>query len=612
MAALGGEEALRELSEDLRDLCIPRSIERLDASRVLEFLRRFAGRTPCILSGVLDDSLRWGLGELRERLGAQDVTVDATPDGHGDCVRAVCAPDGRRGLSFVMPEERRMPFNEFCDRMEMPQAGDDVLYYSRQNDNMRDAEELASLFEDGGVPGCLPLAAEAFGNAPDAVNLWIGDERAVSSAHRDPYENFYCVLSGTKTFDLLPPPAVALLDEVLVPPSRLRRRGAGAWAAVPTGGEPVRWATGALARGKADLTGGLEPLRVEVRAGETLYLPALWWHRVSQTELTVALNYWHDLQYDQRWAVDALMKKLFPPMDRTALRGADGPWEVLDLGAYDEAQVQRCGRRGEAACEGGAAAARPMLAAPAEGDFEFTYDGVTYTQEDYDFDDGPLLPFCGEDVAHVEYGSLNKVAPYVATPAAALRAAVQMAGEAWDQGRATMEKVAELGCGKGEFIRALADAGWCAGGAARRVEWCCGIDIAEDLLADARSWARTRPEIDLWDGADFDGTLEATGAPRATACFARQDLFEAQWWAEHCSLLFVCLVPRMLSERGLVAALLRFLTKAPGCNRVVTSMYDFAEDSPLKAHFVRRHEHHSICIYCAESGGGGADGDRHG
>ena len=235
MAALGGEEALRELSEDLRDLCIPRSIERLDASRVLEFLRRFAGRTPCILSGVLDDSLRWGLGELRERLGAQDVTVDATPDGHGDCVRAVCAPDGRRGLSFVMPEERRMPFNEFCDRMEMPQAGDDVLYYSRQNDNMRDAEELASLFEDGGVPGCLPLAAEAFGNAPDAVNLWIGDERAVSSAHRDPYENFYCVLSGTKTFDLLPPPAVALLDEVLVPPSRLRRRGAGAWAAVPTG-----------------------------------------------------------------------------------------------------------------------------------------------------------------------------------------------------------------------------------------------------------------------------------------------------------------------------------------------------------------------------------------
>lgn len=34
----------------------------------------------------------------------------------------------------------------------------------------------------------LSLAREAFGNEPDAVNLWIGDDRSVSAVHKDHYE----------------------------------------------------------------------------------------------------------------------------------------------------------------------------------------------------------------------------------------------------------------------------------------------------------------------------------------------------------------------------------------------------------------------------------------
>lgn len=34
----------------------------------------------------------------------------------------------------------------------------------------------------------LSLAREAFGNEPDAVNLWIGDERSLSAVHKDHYE----------------------------------------------------------------------------------------------------------------------------------------------------------------------------------------------------------------------------------------------------------------------------------------------------------------------------------------------------------------------------------------------------------------------------------------
>lgn len=34
----------------------------------------------------------------------------------------------------------------------------------------------------------LTLAREAFGNEPDAVNLWIGDDRSLSAVHKDHYE----------------------------------------------------------------------------------------------------------------------------------------------------------------------------------------------------------------------------------------------------------------------------------------------------------------------------------------------------------------------------------------------------------------------------------------
>lgn len=42
------------------------------------------------------------------------------------------------------------------------------------------------LYQD--VPAYVDLAKDAFGNVPDAVNIWIGDERAVSTMHKDHYE----------------------------------------------------------------------------------------------------------------------------------------------------------------------------------------------------------------------------------------------------------------------------------------------------------------------------------------------------------------------------------------------------------------------------------------
>lgn len=37
------------------------------------------------------------------------------------------------------------------------------------------------------------------------------------------------------------------------------------------------------------------------RTQDILYLPSLWYHRVSQRGITVAVNYWHDMQFDHKY-----------------------------------------------------------------------------------------------------------------------------------------------------------------------------------------------------------------------------------------------------------------------------------------------------------------------
>lgn len=58
-------------------------------------------------------------------------------------------------------------------------------HLQQQNSNL--TEEFAPLLAD--VEPQLGFAGEAFGAAPDAVNLWIGDARSETTFHKDHYEN---------------------------------------------------------------------------------------------------------------------------------------------------------------------------------------------------------------------------------------------------------------------------------------------------------------------------------------------------------------------------------------------------------------------------------------
>lgn len=56
------------------------------------------------------------------------------------------------------------------------------------------------------------------------------------------------------------------------------------------------------------------PLVCHVVAGEVLYLPAGWWHHVTQVaqgeEPVVAVNYWYDMRFHARSALVGLVEGL--------------------------------------------------------------------------------------------------------------------------------------------------------------------------------------------------------------------------------------------------------------------------------------------------------------
>ncbi|KAF4318907.1 hypothetical protein G195_007525 [Phytophthora kernoviae 00238/432] len=219
-----------------------------------------------------------------------------------------------------MPEEREMPLAEFLKALKDRKEFDGVPYLSHQ---------FPALFDE--VPPAMELAMQAFGNEPDAVNIWIGDERAVSTMHKDHYENMYCVVKGQKHFTLLAPSAVGCLYEREFPPARYRH------AASPEPGEHetnvidlaatkrfhqkypqhAEWCI-LSSPDKGDtpwipvdplnidterypMAAELQPLEVVVNAGEVLYLPSLWYHRAAQLCPTISVNYWHDMEFDCRY-----------------------------------------------------------------------------------------------------------------------------------------------------------------------------------------------------------------------------------------------------------------------------------------------------------------------
>ncbi|XP_045119635.1 bifunctional peptidase and (3S)-lysyl hydroxylase Jmjd7-like isoform X1 [Portunus trituberculatus] len=299
------KEALLKLSTEANELYLNSQVPVLDAvPSPLEFYRDWvASNKPVILQGVTKHwpaLTKWTPDYLRARLGEKEVSVAVTPNGYAD------APNGRY---FVMPEERQMKFGKFLDIMEDPDSQPGIFYIQKQNSNF--TEEFSEIMSDAAPE--IPWFSEALGRSPDAVNFWMGDERAVTSMHKDHYENIYCVIRGYKDFILLPPTDSPWVPYRAYKPATYKETTPGNFTIEPSPGEEVPWIC--IDPLNPDFVSfpqyrHASPVCCRVKAGEALFLPSLWYHHVRQSQGCLAVNFWYDMEYDLRYNYHKLLQSL--------------------------------------------------------------------------------------------------------------------------------------------------------------------------------------------------------------------------------------------------------------------------------------------------------------
>lgn len=364
------DDTLAAFSDDVGGLwCRPIAVLESPPDSIT-FLRDFVHpNIPCVINNAIpsnnndDTPLIMTLDDIIDVVGEKTkITVDVTPDGHGDCVRGVVEEESiidghhlkntqQQHRMFVKPHEQSSDISQFRDMLRRCGSIEDtadtsttadlkqyklykdedhqtiehldeesfdeppVVYYSKQNDCLRtELPTLSKLF-----PPTIQFAQDAFGTgSPDAINLWMGNERSVSSMHKDHYENLFYVCSGQKEFILCPPADVIFLHESEFATGTFLPRinkdsDRSSWGVVADNQvdiEPntTKWIEPDIKEymeeneshrsTKFPLLSKAHPIRVLVNEGQMLYIPSVWYHRVTQTCETVGINYWYDLKFD--------------------------------------------------------------------------------------------------------------------------------------------------------------------------------------------------------------------------------------------------------------------------------------------------------------------------
>ncbi|KAH9321141.1 hypothetical protein KI387_015780, partial [Taxus chinensis] len=327
---------LEKLWEEVRDVSLGPAphVERVRGPlSPLRFLRDYVmPNKPCIIT----DSLRhwpaltkWTNKYLSSLLHHQTVSLHFTPNGRADSLvknpnyainpsgndedsgnpNYVINPSGNDEDSgcpfwFVSAHVERMPFPEALQYVAGSKRGERGVAYA-QEQNGCFASEYSLLACD--VEEDIPWATEALGSKPDAVNLWIGNEGASTSFHKDHYENLYAVVSGEKHFVLLPPTDVHRMYVREYPAAHYKISQETGQFSVEQDA-PLRYVPWSSvdpypppseAKQSRMLFpmyfNGPKPFECTVQAGEILYLPSLWFHHVRQTPdiegRTIAINY---------------------------------------------------------------------------------------------------------------------------------------------------------------------------------------------------------------------------------------------------------------------------------------------------------------------------------
>ncbi|GAA5975242.1 hypothetical protein JCM5350_000202 [Sporobolomyces pararoseus] len=315
----------------------------------LEFHRFVASNRPVVIRGqgyrdgvpALD---KWSDEYLIEKMGKREVEISVDPTGNADSI-----VDGY----FVEPANVTMKLSQLFDRLKEEEAEQfdeerkeirPVYYLQSQSGNL--AGEYSSLMNDVGTEGP-SWAREALGQSPDVANIWIGGNKSKTSIHKDPYENIYLVVRGSKEFILYPPSEAYCLHEHSYPHATWKydpspsSNSSNPFTLLPTSPPlSLPWipidplSNPSLESSLYPRYSLARPMKVTLRKGDVLYLPAFWFHHVSQStdyhyhdpeevinnrgvKATIAVNWWFDVKFEGGfWTGLELNRRLLRMLDR--------------------------------------------------------------------------------------------------------------------------------------------------------------------------------------------------------------------------------------------------------------------------------------------------------
>ncbi|KAF1826946.1 Clavaminate synthase-like protein [Dissoconium aciculare CBS 342.82] len=299
----------------------------------LGFHRYVAKNRPFIVRNGARDwkaTRLWNAKYLRETMRSRKVKVAITPLGNADAV----VEDQHGRIMFVEPYEIDEGFEEFLDYVQIDSSScssnisthnGNVKYAQTQNDNLR--AEYEALFAD--VPPTIPFATEALEQQPDAINFWLGNHRSTTALHKDNYENIYVQIRGQKHFTLLPPVEAPSVNDVSLDRGRYRPgNGSDATeliACPDETAEPVpvaTWDPDDPEHRPSEFSRFSRPTHVTLNEGDMMYLPALWYHKVGQSNgkegFACSVNYWFDMSFDGGfWSTQSFIRDVVSSMALT-------------------------------------------------------------------------------------------------------------------------------------------------------------------------------------------------------------------------------------------------------------------------------------------------------
>ncbi|MET0532660.1 MAG: cupin-like domain-containing protein [Steroidobacter sp.] len=177
--------------------------------------------------------------------------------------------DNLKGFNFA---RMRMRFNEALERIVSTSgnAGERSMY-------------VGSLPTEHYLPGFAAENALSILDPAIAPRIWLGHASNVS-AHYDTMDNIACVVAGERRFTLFAPETI---DRLYIGPIDHTMAGQPVSLAASAAPDDERYPLFREVREQA--------LVADLRPGDAIYVPKLWWHQVEATSPFNALvNYWWD------------------------------------------------------------------------------------------------------------------------------------------------------------------------------------------------------------------------------------------------------------------------------------------------------------------------------